>query len=61
MDEIINRYHVKWIVLNRQQIGQRAYDSLLRPSAVVARDNNMALMDAQTWHAAAKFTSSDSK
>jgi hypothetical protein len=48
-DQIVRQYGVRWIVLNRQAIGTQTFNALLRPAAVVARIDDLVLMDASRW------------
>ncbi len=48
--EILHRYQVRWIVLNRQMI-DRMFDDLLEEHAVVKRNGDLVLMNADAWEA----------
>jgi hypothetical protein len=52
-EETIRQYDVKWILLSRMRLGDYLFASLLRDSAVVSQADDMVLMDAQKWIAAA--------
>ena len=47
--QVIQQYGVRWIVLNRQEIGRQSFDTLLRPQAVVKQVEGLVLMDAGRW------------
>jgi hypothetical protein len=46
---ILDKYAVRWILLNRGVLDAGAFDQLLDPSAVVSREKDFYLMDAQAW------------
>jgi hypothetical protein len=48
-DAILKKYGTRWIVLNRENLDQKAFDALLKPRAVVERRGELVLMDANTW------------
>jgi hypothetical protein len=49
---ILRRYDVRWILLSRKTLSPEAFEALLRPSAVVATDKDLTLMDARLWEQA---------
>jgi hypothetical protein len=55
-DAILKKYGTRWIVLNRENLDQKAFDALLKPHAVVARRGELVLMDANTWIGTAAAT-----
>jgi hypothetical protein len=46
---ILERYGVRYIVLNREQISQSAWDGLLYDRAVLRQEGGLALMSAELW------------
>ena len=46
---MIEKYSVRWIVLNPDAIGREVSDSLLETEAIVQRDAEWVLMDAREW------------
>jgi len=49
---ILERYDVRWILLSRKAATPEVFAALLRPSAVVASDGDLRLMDARLWEQA---------
>jgi len=47
--DILHRYEVKWILLNRDKLDEFVFDELLIEVAVVRRDDLLVLMDAHQW------------
>jgi hypothetical protein len=47
--EILDRYHVRWILLNLSEPSRDRQAGLLRDHAVVGRENSFVLMDAAKW------------
>jgi len=47
--ELVKRYHVNWIVLDRRMIDPHVFDALLRPRAVIAQVGDFVLMDVKRW------------
>ena len=47
--KLIERYNVKWIVLNPKFLDASDLDSLLVNEAVARREHGLILMDARTW------------
>jgi hypothetical protein len=47
--EILQRYGVKWIVLDNARLDRRAFAELFEPSAEVGHDANLFLLDASAW------------
>ena len=47
--KILQRYNVRWIILNHQILDERTYVALLRPAARVAQVDDLVLMDARKW------------
>ena len=50
--EILQRYNVKWIVLDNSRLGKYLYAELYEPSAEVGHDANLYLLDAAKWRLA---------
>lgn len=50
--QILKKYGVRWILLDRKQIDPQTFATLLREPAVVAQDEDMVLMRTDTWIAA---------
>jgi hypothetical protein len=48
-DEVIRRYNVRWIILNRKKLDKPVFDALLVAPAVVRQDDFLVLMDAGRW------------
>jgi hypothetical protein len=46
---ILDRYHVRYIVLNRTKVSAIAWEGLLREQAVLRRYDNLVLMSAERW------------
>jgi hypothetical protein len=46
---ILERYGVRYIVLNREQISQSAWDGLLNDRAVLRQEAGLVLMSAELW------------
>jgi hypothetical protein len=53
---IIRRNAVRWILLSRERLSAVVYRRILEPTAVVARDEPLILMDAETWVAKRQLT-----
>jgi hypothetical protein len=49
---IINKYNVKYIILEPDRLDRQVADALLDPEAVVGRTEGMVLLDADRWLAA---------
>jgi hypothetical protein len=47
--KILQRYNVRWIVLNRRMLDEKEFLQLFRPSAIAAQVDDLVLMDAQKW------------
>ena len=47
--KVLERYGVRWIILNRQKIDEPVFKGLLVDRAVVRRDDDLVLMDAHRW------------
>jgi len=47
--EILGRWSVKWIVLNRERVADDVFKMLYCEHAVVASDGDLVLMDARRW------------
>jgi hypothetical protein len=52
--EILSKYKVRWIILNRDTLDHAVYDAIFEPSAVVNRSQDMVLLDVNTWMIARK-------
>ncbi|MBE9039274.1 hypothetical protein IQ235_00495 [Oscillatoriales cyanobacterium LEGE 11467] len=50
--ELLEKHSVRWLVLNRNQLDESVFATLLVESAIVRRDNDFILMDAVTWREA---------
>jgi hypothetical protein len=48
-EDILDRYGVRWILLNAANLDEATYERLLEPQAVVKRANTLVLMDAHRW------------
>jgi hypothetical protein len=48
-EQILRKYNVQWIVLDRGMISDQTYHALLRDSAVVNRAGDMVLMSTPRW------------
>ena len=46
---ILDKYAARWILLNRRVLSAVVFNQLLDPSAVVSREKDLYLMDAETW------------
>lgn len=46
---VLERYNVRWIVLNREHLPSDVFDALDDGSAVVRSDGSLSLMDANIW------------
>jgi hypothetical protein len=46
---ILDKYATRWILLNRRVLDAEVFKQLLEPSAIVAREKDLYLMDAQVW------------
>jgi hypothetical protein len=46
---ILDKYAARWILLNRRVLSVAVFNQLLDPSAVVSREKDLYLMDAETW------------
>ena len=47
--EIIERYNVRWIVLNKSRLGKDLFEALLDSEAVVRENRDWVLMEALRW------------
>lgn len=47
--DVLRKYHVRWIVLNRRNIDASSYDALFKAQAVEARAGDLVLMRASKW------------
>ncbi len=47
--QIIERHHVKYILLEPERLDERVVDALFDPGAVVRRTERMVLLDAARW------------
>ena len=47
--DVLDRYHVRWILLNTTALDEAACERLLEPQAVVSRVAPFILMDADRW------------
>jgi len=54
--EVLDRHHVRWIVLHKRRLGAKGFAPLLEPSAVVRQDGDLVLMDAEVWKKARRNT-----
>jgi hypothetical protein len=48
-EQIIKRYHVKYILVEPERLDYRVAEALLEPTAVVRRTERMVLLDAERW------------
>ncbi len=48
-DAIIRNYHVRWILLNPQVLDRGVFEQLMDPKAVVKRERDLVLLDADIW------------
>jgi hypothetical protein len=46
---ILDKYAARWILLNRSVLSAAVFNQLLDPSAVVSREKDLYLMDAEAW------------
>jgi hypothetical protein len=46
---ILDRYGVRWLILNQDRLATEVYAKLLEPKAVVATVDRMQLLDARRW------------
>lgn len=46
---ILERYDVRWILLNRRTLDPRVFEALLDPRAVVGSDGELVLLDVARW------------
>lgn len=46
---ILDKYSTRWILLNRRLLNPEVFKQLLDPGAVVSREKDLYLMDAQAW------------
>lgn len=46
---ILERYHVRWILLNSVGLGPEMFQSLLDQRAIVSQAGDFVLLDARTW------------
>jgi len=53
-DQIIDKYHVQWIVLDRDKLDDHVYQTLLRRAAVAREVGPYVLMQTSSWLAAGK-------
>jgi hypothetical protein len=56
--EILDRYDVRWIVLNDQKIDRPIFEALQDEAAVVRRNRGLVLLDADRWAHARRATRS---
>ena len=47
--EIIKSRNVRWIVLNREMLSKKIFDSLYDEHAVASQDSGLVLMDVPRW------------
>jgi hypothetical protein len=47
--ETIEKYKVRWVLLNRSHLNDSVFKDLLDPRAIVKRDKDLILMDAKIW------------
>jgi len=53
-EQIIKKYHIKYIVIAPDSLDRQVVSALLTPAAVVKRTERMVLLDAERWLAASE-------
>jgi len=58
---ILDKYRTRWILLNRRAVSSDVFDQLVDTRAVVIRERDLVLMDAQSWRTARSLGASASR